>query len=247
LRRFHGWLARHRDAFVIMADDGYWGDWLKRHPKLFSRIIPNGIAEPAWGEISREERARYRRKIGVAETTRWVVTTVGRVVAERRPSMYLPILRKVIDTLGPDIHFIYAGGGPYENELRAEIAAHGLEGRVSITGLVRNPALPLSITDIYLTYNVGPVAGIATLEAAFKRLPIAALQVLEGYDGRSDWIKSASDPDAVAADIVALLQSPEARATRAAQQYAHARENLRVEVMAQSYEEVYLRAIAEAG
>lgn len=243
-RRVHGWLGRQRDAFVVMADDGYWGDWLKRHPKLFSRIIPNGIAQPAWGEVSPEERERYRREIGVPEGTRWVISTVGRVVAERRPAMYLPILRKVIDTSGPDVHFIYAGGGPYEEELRAEIARHGLEGKVSITGLVRNPALPLSITDVYITYNIGAVAGIATLEAVFKRLPVVAVQVYEGYDGRSDWIKSGTDTDELAADVVELLQSPEARVERAARQHAYAWDNLRVEVMARSYNEVYARARA---
>jgi glycosyltransferase involved in cell wall biosynthesis len=244
LRWIHARLAARRDAFAIMADDGYWGDFLKARPKLPSKIIPNGIAVPDWPAVGDEEKARYRREIGLPQSCRFVVLTVGRVVDERRPWVFLPIFRRVADAIGPDVHFVYGGGGPASGRLLAMAAEQGLAGRVHVTGLVRNPSLPLSITDVYVTLNVGPVTGIASLEAVFSRLPVVAVQIFPGYDrGRSDWIKSDTDEAELAADVVTLLQSPDERRQVAERQYGYAWDHLRVEVMAGAYDDLYRQAI----
>jgi glycosyltransferase involved in cell wall biosynthesis len=247
-RWLHARLAARRDAFAIMADDGYWGAFLERHPGLPSAIIPNGIAPPAWQRLSPDEQARYRREIGLPEDCEQVLLTIGRVVAERRPWIFLPIFRKVADAKGPGVHFVFGGEGPASERLLEEAAAHGLAGRVHVTGLVREPAVPLSIADVYVTLNVGPVTGIAALEAVFFGLPVVAVQIFPGYDkGSSDWIRSGTDPAELAAEVVELLRHPESRNSLAARQRAHAEANLTVEAASAAYDDLYRRALERLG
>jgi glycosyltransferase involved in cell wall biosynthesis len=246
-RWLHSRLAAGRDAFVIMADDGYWGDFLRNRPQLPSRIIPNGIAVPGWEPIAPEARAEYRRSIGIPESCRWVVLTLGRIVTDRQPWVFPPIFAEIAKILGPEVHFVYAGEGPLRPQVEALVAQHRLEGQVHITGLVREPRVPLSITDVYVTLNVGPVTGIAALEAVFFGLPVIAVQIFKGYEkGGADWIPSGTDPKALAAEIVGLLRSQEARDELAARQHAYAWDHLRVEAMAAAYGEVYAEAIQAA-
>lgn len=247
-RWLHARLAARRDGFAIMADDGYWGAFLVRHPRLPSAIIPNGIAPPRGRRSDVEERARYRRQIGLPEDCQSVVLTIGRVVAERRPWLFLPIFRKVADAMGPGVHFVFGGEGPAKNRLLKEASEHGLDGRVHVTGFVRDPAVPLSIADVYVTLNVGPVTGIAALEAVFFGLPVVAVQIFPGYDkGAEDWIPSGTDPCQLAAQVVELIRSPECRSALAARQRAYAEANLTVEAAAASYDSLYARALLRLG
>jgi glycosyltransferase involved in cell wall biosynthesis len=121
----------------------------------------------------------------------------------------------------------------------------GLEDRVHFTGEALDPSLPMALIDLYLTINVGPITGIAALEAAAAGLPVIAIQLIDGYEaGPDDWIWSSGDLSAVAARAIELLGDEPGRRALARRQKAHVEAHHSVEVMARAYDRLYERALA---
>ena len=243
-RWFHSRLATQRDALVLMARDDYWCRFVEARPKLVSEVIPNGVAVPA-GAVGDEDRLAYRRQAGIPDEAELVIGTVGQLRADRQPWLYLPIFAEISRALGPKCHFVMAGDGPEYGRLEEMVKQQGLAGRVHLPGLAPTARLPISIMDLYLTLNVGPITGIAALEAAFDRTPVVAIQLIEGRKAApDDWIWSSSDLSEVAAHSIDLLKSPDRLETLAERQHAHVTANHGVDIMAKAYMELYRRAIA---
>jgi glycosyltransferase involved in cell wall biosynthesis len=247
-RRVHAWLAKRRDALALMARDPFWDAFLDRNTRLASAVIPNGISWPAGPPVAAAERLGHPRELGIPDTCRFVVGTVGRLQAERRPWIYPRIFKFIADRLGPDVHFIIGGAGPEADRVKAEIDAVGLAGRIHMIGLVKDPARVYSALDLYLTLNVGSVTGVAALEAAFAGVPILAVQLLDDYrPGPLDWIWSSQDLSAVAARAADLVEDPAALEALGHAQQDHARSHHTVEGMARSYQNLYQAALARKG
>jgi glycosyltransferase involved in cell wall biosynthesis len=117
-------------------------------------------------------------------------------------------------------------------------------GWQSSPGLVREIELPLAISDLYVTANVGSVPGVAGLQAVAAGLPVIAMQLREDYSGdAADWIWSSNDPDAIAARAMVLIGSPEAARELADRQARHLRAHHSAEAMAANYDLFYRDAI----
>lgn len=102
----------------------------------------------------------------------------------------------------------------------------------------------MALMDLYITVNVGPLTGIAALEASFSGLPVIAIQMVEGYRSRpEDWIWSSGDLGAVAREATRLLLDRGARRALAERQQAFVRANHTVEGMASSYYSLYEEAL----
>ena len=247
-RRLHALMAAWRDVLVLMArPDAFWAAFIARHPTLPVRTILNGAVAPAAAEVGDERRRTYRREIGIPDACRVVMGTVSMLRPDRQPALYVPVFEAVARALGPDVHFVVAGGGSERERLTALVAARGLASQVHFTGLVAEPRLPLAVMDLYLTTNVGEVTGVAALEAALAGLPVIALQFVPGYDARAgDWIWSSDDAAAIAARAVALLKDEGARRALAERQQRHADAHHSVEAMARAYEALYEASLDES-
>jgi glycosyltransferase involved in cell wall biosynthesis len=247
-RSAHSRLAARRDALALMGQDDYWSEFARNHPRLLTAIIPNGVVDPiAVAPIDNEARMNYRRQIGIPEDARHVVGTVGMLRADRKPAVYIPVFAEIARAVGRDVHFVMAGSGPQLEHLQVLIKQHGLEDRIHLPGLVLEPRLPLSIMDLYITSNVGPVTGLAAMEAAFAGLPLLAIQLQEKYQAKpDDWIWSSPDAAQVAARAVALLNSPGERETLARQQRDYVQAHHSIESMVRSYASLYDAAISRA-
>lgn len=245
-RWFHAQLLASRDGIVLMAEDGYWKNFIMGHPKLHSEIIPNGIKVPCQGSISREARQAYRRELGIPDDCQFIIGTVGMLRPDRQPWRLLSVFAEVAQVLGEKVHFLIAGGGAEKelDHMRSLINAKGLEGKVHLPGLVLNPDKPRSIMDLYITLNVGSITGIAALEAACSGLPVLALQMLEQYDStHEDWIWSSADSGEVAERAISLIRSPKDRGELAEKQQTYVRANHTAGSMADSYFLFYQVAI----
>ena len=246
-RSLHARLLARRDAFALMALDGYWRRFLEKRPKLPAAIIPNGVAFPERPPAAEAVLAYRRDEARLPAAARLVVGSVGRLAPERRPDLYIPVFAEIARTYGDEVRFLLAGAGPELPRIERLIAERGLESRVHLPGLAREPALPMALIDLYLTINVGPITGIAALEAAHAGVPVLALQLSSEYEMRADdWIWSSGDPSAVAREAIRLLGDPEARAELGARQSAFVRANHSVDVMARAYYALYERALARA-
>ena len=248
VRSLHARLLARRDAFALMASDAYWHRFLRRRPQVAGEVIANGVA---FAEAPPDAGAllAYRRdEAGLPAQQSLIVGSVGRLAPERRPDLYIPVFAEIAAALGEEVRFLLAGEGPERTRLEREIAERGLEGRVHLPGLARDPALPIALIDLYITINVGAITGIAALEAAHAGVPVIAIQLSGDYRPQADdWIWSSPDPAAVAGEAVRLLRDAGARAALASRQSAHAKAHHSVDVMANAYYALYERALRRAG
>ena len=241
-RRLAALLARGRDGLVLMADDDYWRRFRGQHPKLRVRTIPNGIVLPS-NLPPAKEVAAYKASVGIPSDAP-VVGTVGRLVPGRMPLRMIEIFAE-IDRLGrSDVHFFIGGEGALADAARDRAAALGIGDRVHLPGLVERPLPAFGMIDIYISINVGPITGIAGLEAAALPKPVIALQARAGHKmGPQDWIWSNPDPAKVAAEAVRLLGAPECRDHLARRQADRVRTEHSVDAMAAAYEAFYAECL----
>ena len=240
-RRLAAMQAVWRDGYALMAQDDYWTGFAQEHPRLPIAIIPNGIATDQ-PESSDAERLAYRRDAGIPDGAA-VIGTVGRLRAERNPLATVAAFAEAARLLGPDVHFLIAGDGPMTDAVRAEAVSAGLGNRLHMPGLAVKPWIAASAMDLYVSMNVGPITGIAGLEAAAACIPVIALQATAEYaDGNRDWIWSDPDPARVGAQAARLMQSPAELQTLGAKQAAYVRAHHSAESMLAAYFELYAKA-----
>ncbi|MBA3511529.1 glycosyltransferase family 4 protein [Sphingomonas sp.] len=247
-RWVHSRMAKRRDVLILMADDAYWSAFRAAHPTLDAEVILNGLAQPRIAARKDQDVEEYRQSAGAPDSGSLIVGSIGRLVAERRPELVIHAFAKIAEELEGRVHLLFAGAGPQVRALRTLVQEYRLEDRVHFPGLALDPALPLALTDVYISVNVGPVTGLAAVQAAFCGVPIVGIQLVEDYrPAQEDWIWSSTDIAAVAAEVTRLLEDPDARSALGASQRAYAYENLTIDRMGRSYELLYDRARARRG
>ena len=239
-RWFHARMATHRDALVLMAQDGYWSKFLSRHPELLFKIIPNGISISEPTCIDMAQRMSYRKELGIPENCRFVIGTVGRLAPERQPWLYLPVFAEIDRVLGLEVHFVIAGGGPELARIRALVDEYGLAGRVHLPGLVLDPRPTMLAIDLYITLNVGATPGVAAMEAAMLGVPVLSIQLLAGYQpSLNEWIWSSSNLLEVAGKSIEIFRFPSEKLALIEGQRSYVHAHHSTEVMASAYYQLY--------
>jgi glycosyltransferase involved in cell wall biosynthesis len=247
-RWFHARMAARRDALSFMVEEPYWREFMRRHPRLNAKIIPVGVSAPDLAGVGAQRSSALRAQAGIPAAGATVVGTIGRLVPERESHRYIPVFARIAREAGDGVHFFMGGDGPEAGRIRALIAEAGLEERIYLAGLVQEMEPVFSILDLYITSNVGSVPGVAGLQAIAAGLPTIAIQLVPAYrPSETDWIRSSSDPDEVAAWAVELIRSPEKRRELAERQGRYLEERHSPQAMAKSYEALYREAIASHG
>lgn len=240
-RRLASMQAAWRDGYALMAEDDYWAGFAAGHPRLPLTIIPNGIATDQ-PPSSDTERMAYRRNAGIPDGAA-VIGTVGRLRAERNPFATVAAFAEATRLLGPDVHFLIAGDGPMTDAVSDEAVRLGLGDRLHLPGLAVKPWVAASVMDLYVSMNVGPITGIAGLEAAAAGLPVIALQATADYEkGHADWIWSDPDPVKVGVEAARLIQAPDEREALGLRQAVHVRLHHSADAMLDAYFALYERA-----
>ncbi|WP_395623759.1 glycosyltransferase [Sphingomonas daechungensis] len=242
LKRLHARLARDWDGIALMVDDPDWRNFASSNPGIEFRVIPAGVDAP---EVPANARLNaYRRSLGISDGTK-VVTTIGRLVAERRPRSYVPVFAEVAETIGSDVAFLMGGDGPERSMIEADAKAAGISERLHMAGIITDMAEPLAISDLYITANVGPVPGVAGLQAIAVGVPVIAIQLSDVYPSpANDWIWSSKDPQEIADKAVALLRSPSEAKALAQRQSEHLQAHHSAAAMAAAYDDFYRDAAA---
>jgi glycosyltransferase involved in cell wall biosynthesis len=243
--RWHRWIhaqfAKRRDGLALMAEDPFWNAFAERQSGAVIRKIPNGVAADS-APVPAQERLAFRRAVGISEACPLVVGTIGRLDPARQPWLYAKVFKPIADRF-PEAEFLIGGAGPELERVQQSIADEGLSGRVHLPGLVREPRVAFSNIDLYVTINVGPTTGIAAIEAVFAGVPVIAIQLLPGYQGRpSDWIWSGELPSEVGEHAVSILSDRERLHAVAEAQRKHANTWHSAEAMADAYDELYSAA-----
>ena len=240
-RRLAATQAVWRDGYALMAQDDYWTGFAADHPRLPLAIIPNGIATDQ-PPSSDAERIAYRHDAGIPDGA-LIIGTVGRLRAERNPLATVAAFAEAARLLGTDVHFLIAGDGPMTDAVRDEGNRLGLGDRLHLPGLAVKPWVAASVMDLYISMNVGPITGIAGLEAAAAGIPVIALQATADYKGgHQDWIWSDPDKVKVGAESARLMRTPVERQTLGAKQAAYVRAHHSADAMLAAYFALYAKA-----
>ena len=80
-KRLHRLLATNWDGLALMVEERGWREFARQRDGIAFRVIPVGVDAPA--QVSQSVADAYRRKLGIPQDA-LVVTTIGRLVAERR-------------------------------------------------------------------------------------------------------------------------------------------------------------------
>ncbi len=171
-------------------------------PRL--RVVANAVAE--WRP--RRSRDAVRAELGLAPD-RLVVGCVARLV----PQKGLPDLVAAAARIGaaePRAAFVVVGDGPQRASVEA--AARRCDARVCFTGERSDVADLLAAVDVFALASRWEGTPIAVLEAMSAGLPIVATAVggVPGIvvDGETGVLVPPGAPDALAAQLLALLRDP---------------------------------------
>jgi phosphatidylinositol alpha-1,6-mannosyltransferase len=142
-------------------------------------VIPNGTAVKATPE--RYSRQDLLMLLGQPEKGQVFLVTNGRLAKRKGAAWFI---HNVLGTLPPNIHYILSGAGPEEANVKAAIAEHGLEDRITLLGRTSDDTklLLLHTADIFIQPNIvvpGDMEGfgIAVIEAAACARPILASNI----------------------------------------------------------------------
>ncbi|MDR2043939.1 MAG: glycosyltransferase [Clostridium sp.] len=140
-----GWLARWYEEYQgIAAVSGQAEEsFRKKFPQLAQRARVCHNVIPA--ERIREEALAYTvpRRPGIN------VVTIGRLTPPKGYDVILPVFDR-LNREGIDFHYFMVGEGEDRELLETMVAGYGLQNRVSLVGLCRNPYPYLRMCDLYL-------------------------------------------------------------------------------------------------
>ncbi len=134
--------------------------------------ISNGVDTSRFQPDPKVDRVGIRRKYNLA-TDKSIVLYVGRLDGEKRLDTLLEAVALLPQA---DFQLAIAGHGLYEQLLRKQMQALGLEGRVVFIGFVQPDDLPAlyNSADIFVMPSPEELQSIATLEAMACGKPILA-------------------------------------------------------------------------
>ena len=141
---------------------------------------------------------------------------VGRLV-EQKGQLVLVEAAARLAARGLDFELVLAGDGPMRPQVEAAIAAHGLGGRVRITGWLSNDQVKAEMTAarLFVLPSFAEGLPVVLMEALALGRPVVTTYVAGipelVKDGVNGWLVPAGDPDALAAALAEGLLADDAR------------------------------------
>lgn len=200
------------EAWRVICCSNYMKDELRfvfQLPEDKIRILPNGVDIEQLsvdGDVS-DFRLRY------AAPDQSIICFVGRLVREKGVDTLIEAAPAVLSR-HPEVKFVIAGNGPYEDALRRMTWDRGLYEKVQFAGYVdkqtRNKLYKAS--DIAVFPSFYEPFGIVALEAMAARVPVVVSDVgglseivVDGIDG---YKVPPGNAGALADGILSLLDNP---------------------------------------
>lgn len=142
-----------------------------------------------------------------------VMVSVGRLAAEKNWETLLKAVASVYQQ-HPEMRLVLIGGGPKKDDLKKLTGKLGIAERVTFTGELpfKDVVLYLKAADLFGFASVTETQGLVTMEAMAAGLPVVAVDgsgTRDIVDYGEQGFMTPNDPDALAASISRLLDSPE--------------------------------------
>lgn len=136
------------------------------------RVIYNGLADNFIESPSVAETVAYRESLGIPSGAR-VVGGIFRLYPEKDPDLWLSTAVELYDR-DPSLWFLIVGTGPMKERLAERARESGISERLLLPGTCKNPAVPLSIMDVFLLTSRYEGTPNVLMEAQALGIPVVA-------------------------------------------------------------------------
>ena len=185
---------------------------LVRHRVVASRrirVIPNGVDVARIDRMVGLTRAEAKSRLGI-HPDRCVVGTVGRLVPQKAPQVFVQASRQVAGE-APETLFVWVGSGPLKAKVEARARTEGIPLRV--LGYREDVWEIMRAFDVFVLASQYEGLPFALLEAMALALPVVVTDVVGNRDVIDDQVSGlvvpANAPVAMADAILSLLRNPQ--------------------------------------
>ncbi len=204
---FERFLARLSDAIITLSP-GLREDFLSRmriprNDKV--HVVPLGLELGKFLKTPRRT-GTFRKSLGIPERA-GLLGVVARLVPVKNHQGILRVFSRLVPKI-PDLHLAFIGGGELETDIRREIRALGLGGRVHLTGIIHDIEAVYSDLDLLLLASFNEGTPVVIIEALSGGCPVASTPVggvREILEGGILGTMIRPDEPGMAADLVSLL------------------------------------------
>lgn len=179
-----------------------------------------------------------------------LVANVGRLCPQKNFSLYLKLLRRLLDTdpVASRIVFLIVGQGELYETLQEEASKLELQEHIRFTGFVSDMATLYAASDILVQTSTWEGTPMCLLEAMCHGLPIVAPAVGGNPDvvihGETGFLYPQGELDALLPAVREYIHSPKLRQAHGDAGFSHVRTNFSVSEWAQQHIDFYQQALA---
>jgi glycosyltransferase involved in cell wall biosynthesis len=205
------------------------------------RVIRNAIFTDRFGDPDEPGRAFLQSFFPTPR--RWIVGAAGRFSPEKGFGDLVDAAAIVAREL-PDVGFLLFGEGPLGANLRAQIAAHGLQNQFVLAGFRDDLDRWLPNFDAFVLPSYTEGLPNVVLEALAARVPVIATavggtpEVLA--DGQSGYLVPPGNPTVLAQRINVLLRDERLRASMGMNGYYRVRDEFTFDRQASDYVKLFM-------
>lgn len=203
----HGRIVNAIDGLIAVSHAAYRSFCAAGIPAEKLHAVQNGIRLRPVQEVGED----VRRTLGLPPQAR-LVLTIGRFT-EQKGHVYLadalPALRHAV----PDVHLLWVGNGPLEEDLRRQVGRLRLEDHVHFMGKRQDVPELLAQCDLFVLPSLFEGLPLILLEAMAASRPVVATRVCGSeetvVDGETGRLVPPCDPAALADAMIDALTQPE--------------------------------------
>jgi glycosyltransferase involved in cell wall biosynthesis len=238
-RGLHAVLSRRLHAVVTVSETLRENlvRW-EAFPPAHVHVIKNGVA------LRPPERTPEAMRAELGLDGRPAAGIVARLAPVKNHALLVGAWRRVVDRV-PDAVLLVVGNGTQEQQLRAQVAALGLEDSVRFLGFRLDIPEILQALDVFVLSSRSEGLSLTLLEAASVGLPIVATRVGGNAevvrDGESGILVPSEAEGPLAEALARLLQDPGLRARMGGRGRDLYRQQFTLQAMVRGYERLYCK------